>query len=36
MNILLINDFKTGGGAEVIFYNTNQTIMSLGHNVEII
>lgn len=36
MNILLINDFKTGGGAEVIFYKTYQTLMAIGHNVDIV
>lgn len=35
MNILLINDFLYGGGAEVIFTKLHETLTSLGHNVDV-
>lgn len=35
MNILLINDFKTGGGAEVIFTKTYETLIEAGNNVDL-
>ena len=34
MKILLINDFKIGGGAEIIFLKTFQTLIEAGHQVK--
>ncbi|MEE1232787.1 MAG: glycosyltransferase [Phocaeicola sp.] len=36
MKILLINDFKIGGGAEIIFQKTFQTLKEAGHQVDMI
>lgn len=35
MKVLLLNDFKVGGGAEIIFLKTYDVLKELGHNVDL-
>lgn len=35
MRILLLNDFRIGGGAEVVFLKTYEVLIELGHQVDL-